>query len=85
MDRDTLKAQLRELIVEECDIEMDMAEIDDAETLIGDGARLLLDSLDALAISLEVKNRYGKHIDSGNETRRALTSIDTLADFILDA
>jgi acyl carrier protein len=84
MDRDTLKIQLRELIAHECDLEMDMSEISDDEPLIGESSRLYLDSLDALAISLEVKKRFGKHIDSGNETRKALTNINALADFILD-
>ncbi len=78
-----LKLELKELIVEECDMDIDASEIEDDELLIGDAARLGLDSLDALAISLEVKNKYGKHIDSGNETRLALKSVDSLAAFIL--
>ncbi len=65
-------------------MDVDADEIEDGEFLLGDDSRLGLDSLDALSISLEVKRRYGKHIDSGNETRLALTSVTTLANFILD-
>lgn len=77
-----LKAELKQLIVDECDVDVTAADISDDEYLLGDRSRLNLDSLDALSISLEVKRRYGKHIDSGNETRLALTSVNTLATFI---
>lgn len=77
-----LKAELKQLIVDECDIGVSAADILDDEYLIGEGSRLQLDSLDALSISLEVKRRYGKHIDSGNETRQALRSVNSLAQFI---
>ena len=83
MNTSELKAELKELIVEECDVDLDADEIRDDEFLIGPDSRLDLDSLDALSISLEVKRRYKKHIDSGNETRMALTSVNTLAEFIL--
>lgn len=78
-----IKRELKQLIVEECDMDISPSDIEDGELLIGDAARLGLDSLDALAISLEVKSRYGKHIDSGNETRLALKSVNDLAAFIL--
>ncbi len=83
MNISELKAELKELIIEECDVDMDASDIKDDEYLIGQDSRLNLDSLDALSISLEVKRRYKKHIDSGNETRMALTSVNTLAEFIL--
>jgi len=82
MDTDTLKKELKALVVEECDMDCAPDEILDDEPLIGSDGRLDLDSLDALTISLAVKDRYGKHIDSGNETRAALTSINHLAAFI---
>jgi acyl carrier protein len=83
MNTSKLKTELKELIVEECDVDIEASDIHDDEHLIGPESRLNLDSLDALSISLEVKRRYKKHIDSGNETRRALTSVTTLAEFIL--
>ena len=83
MELEALKQELKLLVIEECDVDVEAHEIEDDERLIGSDGRLDLDSLDALSISLEVKTRYGKHIDSGNETRMALSSINTLADFIL--
>lgn len=77
-----LRAELKTLIVEQCDVDIEAPEIDDDERLLGGDTRLGLDSLDALTIALAVKDRYGKHIDSGNETRRALTSVRHLAVFI---
>lgn len=82
MEEHDLKSELKQLIVDECDVDVTAADIGDDEFLIGSDTRLGLDSLDALTISLAVKDRYGKHIDSGNETRLALTSINHLAAFI---
>lgn len=84
MELHDLKQELKLLLIQECDLDIDAEEIEDAEQLIGDGSRFGLDSLDALAVSLEVKTRFGKRIDGGNETRMALQSIDTLSSFILD-
>ena len=84
MDRETLKKELKELVVVECQknhIQPD--QIADDDILIGSAGRLDLDSLDALQIALAVKQKYGKRIDGGKETRAALKSINTLADFIL--
>ncbi len=82
MTLEELKHELKEMIVEECDVDLDADEILDDEPLIGESGRLNLDSLDALSISLEIKSRFGKHIDSGNETRQALASVSTLAAFV---
>jgi acyl carrier protein len=85
LDTETLKRELKQLVVDECDIDLQAHEIEDDERLIGSEGRMDLDSLDALALSLEVKNRYGKHIDGGGETRMALSSINALAAFIQQA
>lgn len=79
-----LRQELKALIVEQCDVDVEAEEIGDDERLMGSDTRLGLDSLDALTISLAVKDRYGRHIDSGNETRRALTSVNHLAAFVAE-
>ena len=84
MDREILKRELKQLVVTECQknhIQPD--QIADDDILIGSAGRLELDSLDALQIALAVKQKYGKRIDGGKETRAALKSINSLADFIL--
>jgi acyl carrier protein len=83
MDREQLKKDLKALIVTECMKDVPPESIGDSERLMGPGARLELDSLDALQISLAVQQRYGKRIEGNNQTRNALASVDALADFIL--
>ena len=78
-----LKPALKQLIIDECDLDFDIDDITDDEPLIGSDCRLGLDSLDALSIALAVKSRYGKRIDGNNKTRMALASINQLAAFIL--
>lgn len=80
-DREALKLDLKRLVTTECEKDVDVAEIDDDEFLIG--GPLELDSLDALQICMEVKSRYGVRIEGGPEARRALQSINALADTIL--
>jgi acyl carrier protein len=83
LDRESLKHDLKMLVTTECEKPVDIHEISDDEFLIG--GRLQLDSLDALQICMEVKNRYGVRIEGGPEARRALQSINALADTILNA
>jgi acyl carrier protein len=56
-------------------------EIADDEPLIG-SARLGLDSIDALELVLAVEREFGVKIGSSEESRRALKSVRTLADFL---
>jgi acyl carrier protein len=81
IDREQLKQDLKQLVIVECDKDVEASAIQDDEFLIG--GPLELDSLDALQICVEVKNRYGVRIEGGPEARRALQSISTLADTIL--
>jgi acyl carrier protein len=83
MNRDQLKLELKQLIIRECEKNLSPDQIADDDILIGSEGNLALDSLDALQIALAVKQQYGKRIDGNNQTRAALTSVNTLADFIL--
>ncbi|HET7650637.1 MAG TPA: acyl carrier protein [Gammaproteobacteria bacterium] len=83
MNRDQLKLELKQLIIRECEKNLSPDQIADDAILIGSEGHLALDSLDALQIALAVKQQYGKRIDGNNQTRAALTSVNTLADFIL--
>lgn len=82
-EREELKRALKQLIVTECQKEILPEAIEDDELLLGSASKLELDSLDALQISLAVQQRYGKRIEGNNETRMALKSINSLADYIL--
>ena len=77
----TLLPALKTLIVKECDKEFAPESIEDNERLIG--GRLELDSLDALQISMAVKDRYGVRIEGGPDSRKALATVTALAQFII--
>ena len=51
------------------------------EPLIG-STRLGLDSLDALELVLAIEKEFGVKIGSSEESRQALTSVDTLVAFL---
>lgn len=80
---DALKTALKIMIVRECDKDIEPEELTDDEQLIA--GPLQLDSLDALQICMAVKDEYGVRIESGPDARRALTSINSLAQTIFDA
>lgn len=52
------------------------------EPLFGPDARLDLDSLDALQLSMAIQQQYGVRMPDSKETRRALTSIAHLAAYL---
>lgn len=53
------------------------------EPLFGPDARLDLDSLDALQLSMALQKRYGVRMPDSKDTRRAMTSLAHLADHLL--
>ena len=83
LDKNTLMAELKDMIVEECDTEVEAKEISDDIRLVGEG--LELDSLDALQISLAIKDKYGVRIEGGPDSREAMANVSALADFIIKA
>lgn len=81
-ERDHLLLELKQIVVDECERDVDPASINDDAPLIGHDSALDLDSLDALQIALAVGKRYGKPIKGSRESRRILRSINTLADHV---
>ena len=80
---------LRDLIAELKALVLDAAEktapdggLGDDEILFGETSRLALDSLDALQISMAVQQKYGVSITDSKETRRALSSVASLAGYL---
>lgn len=86
MNRDTLKHDLKKMIIIECDKEDDFTveDISDDETLIGSQASLELDSLDTLQLSLAIKQAYNVRVEGAKEGRIAFASINAMADYILE-
>ena len=78
---DPLIQRLKELIVTTLNLEgMKPGEIDENAPLIGSG--LALDSIDALELVVKLEKEFGIKISSAEESRTALASISSLADFI---
>ena len=84
MELEELKQVIKKLIVEECEKEDDISwqEIEDDELLFGSSSRLNLDSLDALQLSLALKKSFAIKIEGSKESRKHLTTINSIANLI---
>jgi acyl carrier protein len=76
------KHELKALILHAADQDEPQDGLADDEILFGPESRLMLDSLDALQISMEIQKRYGIRLPDSKETRRALRSITHLAEYL---
>lgn len=81
-DIEAFKRELKALILSAADKDEPPGGLSDDEILFGSESRLLLDSLDALQISMEIQKRYGLRMPDSKETRRALSSIAHLAEYL---
>jgi acyl carrier protein len=79
---DALVTRLKALIITTLKLDgVKPEDIPDDEPLIG-SPRFGLDSLDALELVLAVEKEFGVKIGSSEESRQALGSVRTLADFL---
>ena len=78
---DDLRVELKKLIIETLNLEdVDPEDIKDDEPIFG--SSLDLDSIDGLELVLQLEKNYGVKIGSSEESRKALQSINVLAEFI---
>ncbi len=77
-----LRRELKQLIIEACDKQVEPDSIGDEDLLFGPDAVLGLDSLDALQISMAIQKRYGLRLSDSKETRRLLSCVAHLADHL---
>lgn len=77
-----LIAELKTLVLQAAEKPEPEGGLADDEVLFGPEARLALDSLDALQISMAIQQRYGLRMPDSKDTRRALTSIAHLAEHL---
>ena len=78
-------ATLKATVLEAVEKEAPSGGLGDDEPLFGPDARLDLDSLDALQVSMTIQQRFGVRMPDSKETRRALTSIAHLANHLAQA
>jgi acyl carrier protein len=77
-----LKNKIKQLIIDNCELEVDIHDIDDELPLFDLSSQLALDSIDALQISIALQNTFGITIRDSKEMRRVMYSINTFADFL---
>lgn len=77
-----LKKELKELVVRECEKDIDPKSIEDDEVLFGSDTRVGLDSLDALQVSMALHENYGVKLTDGKKLRKIMKNIDSLAKYI---
>ena len=77
-----LKQELKHIIVEESDKDMDPETIDDDAPLFGEESAIQLDSLDAIQLSMAIQKKYGIKITDSKEARRAFATVNSLADLV---
>lgn len=84
MNLETIKLEIKEMIIEECEKdEFEASDIKDDVELFDPANGLELDSLDALQISMALKKMYGVRLGDSKEFRRTVTTVQKLAEFIL--
>ena len=76
------RSELKALILSAAEKDPPEGGIGDEEILFGPNSRLMLDSLDALQISMEIQKRYGLRLPDSKELRRALSCVAFLAEYI---
>ncbi|HOW82376.1 MAG TPA: phosphopantetheine-binding protein [Spirochaetota bacterium] len=77
-----LKDELKQLIIDECDLDIGIDDIGDDDVLFGSDSPIGLDSVDALQISIAVQDKYGLVITDSKTLRKVMKSINTFADFV---
>lgn len=77
-----LKEELKILIVNECEKDINPADIKDDEILFGSDSAIGLDSLDALQISMALKAHYNIKVTDSKKIRKIMKNINSLAAFI---
>lgn len=81
MEKEALKQQLKSQIIKFLNLtDLSPDDIQDDEPLFGEG--LGLDSIDSLELIVLLKREYGITIQDPKEGRKALTDVNTMADYV---
>jgi acyl carrier protein len=76
------KSKLKQLIINECEIDTEIDTIDDNGPIFGSDSQLGLDSIDVFQLAIAIQTNYGVKITDSKEMQRVLRSINTFADYL---
>ncbi len=83
MELEELKYNLKKMIIEDCEKEdITPEDVPNDVELFSEQSGLELDSLDALEISMGLQKKYGIKLGDPKAFRRAVTTIDALAELV---
>lgn len=82
LDATAFRSELKSVILDAAEKTAPDDGLADHEPIFGPEARLALDSIDALQVSMALQKRYGVRLTDSKETRRVMANIATLADYL---
>ena len=82
MNKSEVVAQIKELIADELDVNLEVAEIGETESLFEDG--IGLDSVAIVEFITILEDRFQVHFSELDLTKELFRSISTVADFIVE-
>ena len=74
------KNRLKQLIIDECEIDTSSDAIDDNGPIFGSDSQLGLDSIDVFQLAIAIQSNSGVKITDSKEMQRVFRSINTFAD-----
>ncbi len=84
--REELIFKLKELIIRACEIpDVKAEDVPTDVPFIGGPGPLILDSLDAMEIAMEIRHEFGVDLRNASTAAKAMQSFDSLADYIIEA
>jgi acyl carrier protein len=84
--REDLIFKLKELVISACEIsDVKPEDVPTDVPFIGGPGPLILDSLDAMEIAMEIRYQFGVELKNASTAARAMQNFNTLADFIINA
>jgi acyl carrier protein len=84
--REELIFKLKEMIIRACEItDVKPEDVPTDVPFIGGPGPLILDSLDAMEIAMEIRFEFGVELRNASTAAKAMQSFDSLADFIIEA
>ncbi|HNZ64508.1 MAG TPA: hypothetical protein PKJ10_01615 [Smithella sp.] len=84
--REDLIFKLKELVIRACEItDVRPEDVPTDIPFIGGPGPLILDSLDAMEIAMEIRFQFGVELKNASTAAKAMQNFNTLADFMMEA